>query len=1105
MSNSWGDEFNSECLNSFSSQKANLLISKYSDIFPSDYQYNFSPKAAVQDLEYIEETEKSDSILHKIDSVDGNIVLKIFSRGGKLTLSDTMPLLENLGFKVLEEQAYKMLNRDEFYVHYYSMIAKYQIEDFKKVKPLIEEALFEISSGKTIADHLSQLITFSGISWRDIDLIRTLSHYLHQTGFIYDDKYVGQCLIKHFEYTKNLINLFNLKFNPECSSEKEAEILSVARRDFLSNVQSSAEDKVLRTILVILEASLRTNYFQKHEGEFKDYISIKFNSSKVPNLPSPIPYAEIFVYSKDFEGIHIRGGKVARGGIRWSDRGEDYRTEVFGLMKAQMTKNAVIVPDGSKGGFYTRFSSDEMSREEYMKRAIACYQNFLRGLLDITDNIINDQIITPKDVIIYDEHDPYLVVAADKGTATFSDHANRVSEEYGFWLGDAFASGGSAGYDHKKMGITAKGAWISVQRHFKEIGIDVQKDEITVVGIGDMSGDVFGNGMLLSKSVKLVAAFNHMHIFIDPNPNPKESYLERKRLFDLPGSKWSDYYHSLISQGGGIFERKAKIIPISKEMKDLFDIEEDELAPDDLVNAILKSKVDLIWNGGIGTYVKSSSEEKYAKGDQANDNLRINGKDLRARVIGEGGNLGMSQRGRIEYARNGGRLNTDFIDNSAGVDCSDHEVNIKIALRKALVSKKLSLEARNELLAKMTDEVAELVLEDNKVQTQAISIMENSSIFNVESFSRLITLLEEEKLLNRNVEFIPSDAELAQRVNNGEKLTRPELAVLLSYSKRSVYNELATSKLPEDDYFNSWLLNYFPKSMRDDFKDEILSHPLKKEIILTVITNKLVNQLSGPILSSLKRETGALLCDIVRGFVIVQEIFDLNSLWNEVDLLPKDIPFSDIMEIYTDINKVIRRGIAWMITNLEHPLKINPSISTYRDLTLSISDMLINNLFGSSREKFELKYKKYTSAGIPSSLAEKCAKLESLVSAFDIASISKDTGENPEDISRTYFRIGNMYNIDWLRKTCDKLMTESYWQRLSLQSLKDDMFDKQRRIIKLVIKDKKLNKLDEWFESKSRNSQIFINFMEGLMKQENIDISMLILANKKLEMFIRKI
>ena len=1109
----WREELLIELKEKFKTQSKIEEYAKYLEIFPNNYQYSFTPQDATADIEFISHLNENNQIIFDLKKIhnsnnasdENNLFLRIYSYNGKLAISESTPILENLGFYVIDERAYNLLNMHNSYIHVFTIRPKEKISNFDSLKKLVEEKLYRISKGSTFADELSKLVTYSNISWREIDLIRAFSNYMHQINFLFDYKYVSSNLIKHSEFTKKLVNFFDYKFNPQNYNKDKYKEIYNELFDYLSNVPSSAEDKVLRTLFHVLSSAIRTNYYQTlKDNNYKNYISIKFDSSKLPDIEKPIPYAEIFVFSKEFEGVHIRGRKVARGGIRWSDRGEDYRTEVFGLMKAQMTKNTVIVPQGSKGGFFIKLDKESFTREEFQNKAIKCYQNFLRGLLDITDNVIGEKTVTPENVIIHDDLDPYLVVAADKGTATFSDYANQISNEYNFWLGDAFASGGSAGYDHKEMGITAKGAWVSIQRHFKELEIDVQNDPITVVGIGDMSGDVFGNGMLLSKSIKLIASFNHLHIFVDPDPDPHTSYNERKRLFHTPRSKWTDYNHELISKGGRIFERSSKIVKLTPEIKKLLSISKNELSPDELIKFILKAEVDILWNGGIGTYVKSSKEENYSIGDKANDHVRINGNELGARAVGEGGNLGLSQLGRIEYAKLGGMINTDFIDNSGGVDCSDHEVNIKIALGKALEKNKLNLESRNEFLSKMTDEVSELVLKDNIHQTLAITFMQNSSFFTLESFARLIDTFEKENLLQREVEFLPTTNELMQRANNGEKLTRPELSVILSYSKMFVKKDLENSKITTDDYFESWLIDYFPKIMQRKFKEEILNHPLKDQIILTIITNRLVNQISGPILNALIQDTGAALCDIVRGYVIVQEIFDINTTWDEVDNLPKNIPLSNIIEIYTDLNKVIRRGVTWMVNNLEHPLNIKNSINTYKELTLKISQMLSTNMYGTVKERYKNKFKKYKQAGIPENLAEKCAKLETLVSSFDIAHMSKDTGADAEKICSAYFKISNEYHIDWLRKSCDKLLGDSYWQRLSLQSMKDDLYDKQRRILRKIVDNNMHHNADKWFEKNKNVSLVFNKFMQELMKQENIDISMLIIANKKLEMFIRK-
>ncbi|NDB82011.1 MAG: hypothetical protein EB127_04615 [Alphaproteobacteria bacterium] len=1106
----WDSRFSQILTIQFHKDIAKRLEEKYLNAFPVDFKYKHSPEDAVIDVGHLETLSDSNKIIYSLTQKNNPQkndpqYLRLFSLEGKLSLSTVMPQIENLGFIVHEEQYYALENNLKKSIHVYLIESRSNQLNFSEAKQLVEEALYAISSNKTTSDYLTKLTSYQQISWRDLDLIRTLAAYAHQVSILYDHFYINKTLVTYSVFAKKIVELFYLKFSPIAQDEEKYKSLHESLSQDLMNVSSSSEDKVLRAIFGSIDAAVRTNFFQLSDtGDFKSYISIKFDSSKVPDMPRPVPYAEIFVYARDFEGVHLRGGKVARGGIRWSDRGEDYRTEVLGLMKAQMTKNTVIVPVGSKGGFCVRISSEGLTKSEYMSKVIESYQNFLRGLLDITDNIIDGNIHHPKNTILHDTEDPYLVVAADKGTATFSDYANQVSAEYNFWLSDAFASGGSRGYDHKKIGITAKGGWISVQRHFKEMCIDPQKNEITVVGIGDMSGDVFGNAMILSSKIKLVAAFNHIHIFIDPNPDASKSFLERKRLFEMPGSKWSDYNKDIISSGGGVYDRSAKLISLSAEVRSLLGIQKQEIEPNELIKAILKIKVDLLWNGGIGTYIKSVSEENYKIGDKANDAVRVDGQDILAKVIGEGGNLGVSQKGRIEYAMRGGRINTDFIDNSAGVDCSDHEVNIKIALDKAIAKGALTLNERNLLLAEMTEDVASLVLEDNINQTLAISIMEKSSLFSLEAFAILIDHLEKTASLDRGLEFIPTNQELIARSNLGSKLTRPELSVILSYSKRSIYDELDGSKIAGQEYFTKWLIEYFPALMQQKFKKEILEHPLRKEIILTIITNKLANRLSAPVINSIKLETGCEICDIARGFVIVQEIFDLESLWKEIENLPSSVPIATIIEIYTYINKVNRRGVAWMISNTPSPLGIEESVSQYKTSVLNISEMLTKNLQGPAKDRYEAKYAKYFGAGINADLAEKCATLDSLVSSFDISMMSAETNQDPEIICKSYFLVADLFHLDFLRKLCDKLMTDSYWQKLSLQSIKDDLYYKQRLIVRLIAEDKMLHDVDKWYRLHLKFSSSYNNFIESLKIQENIDTSMLILANKKLDVFIRK-
>ncbi|WP_341755242.1 NAD-glutamate dehydrogenase [Candidatus Tisiphia endosymbiont of Ptychoptera albimana] len=1122
LSTRWSEDFYQKLCKEFGEYQGGVNFKLFDPIFPIDYREKFNGQTALIDIDYLKEASIYRKPIFNLIAINNKeFQLKIYSPTPKLALSDLLPSIENLGFKAIDEQSFTIKGAgdiEESWIYEFTLETLITIEsNIDLLKANVEEALDKIYLGLLANDSLSKLIVLSGFNWWQVKLVKALTRYLHQTGFVYGKGYVQLTLIKHFLYTKMLVDLFDTKFNPANFSDERLKTIKDSIFNYLNTITSSSEDKVLRQMFDIIEAIVRTNCYQpssndlknsanKHSTVSKNYFSFKFDSQKVPHLPLPVPFAEIFVYDNDFEAIHLRGGVVARGGIRWSDRCEDYRVEVLGLMKAQMTKNSVIVPVGSKGGFFVNFTDDNMTRQEYMARVVQCYKNFLRGLLDITDNIIDGKVIQPKNTIIHDQEDPYLVVAADKGTATFSDYANSVSAEYNFWLGDAFASGGSVGYDHKKMAITSKGAWISVASHFHAMGIDVQKDPITVVGIGDMSGDVFGNGMLRSNTIKLVAAFNHKHIFIDPQPDPIISFNERMRLFELPTSNWSDYNQQLISKGGGVFERSSKSILLSTETKLLLKIDIDQLTPEQLIRAILQAEVDLLWNGGIGTYIKASTESHLEIGDKANDNLRVNGKDIRAKVIGEGGNIGVSQQGRIEYSKLGGRINTDFIDNSAGVDCSDHEVNIKIALNQAMSSNKISLEERNKFLFTMTKHVEELVLVDNYKQTQALDIMQLSSTSTIGVFSQFIDTLEEEKLINRTVEFLPTQEELSKRAVNKENMTRPELCVLLSYSKRSVYHDLITATFSKDKYFESYLINYFPKLMQEKFREEILAHPLKHEIIRTVVTNKIVNQLGGPSLNLIKRETQAALCDIVRSYTIICEIFDLDNLWAIVESLASNIDHKVKIDMFTELAKIMRRGISWFLKHIKHPINISNTIDEFYEPARMLSKVVGNLLLGEAKNKFDNKVKQYTLSGVTDEIARRIATLDSLVSVFDIIYIAKKTKAKNNDVANLYFTTGNKFSIDWLRKSCDKQLNDSYWNRLSIQSLKDDLYDKQRQLLAKIINNSKLNiDLELWIDNNIDAACIFLDFVKGIRLQETIDLNILILANKKFETFLRKL
>jgi glutamate dehydrogenase len=1110
LTTNWSDALHHELAEKYGEYEGAMIFKDIEQVFPEEYSHKFNAAQTIEDLDHLYLVSTTGKAVFDLLRGENNLFfLKIYSLVS-IALSDILPAIENIGFSALEEQSFTLKPSKtfkQFWIYEFKLSTPIEITfPFEDLKRNVEEALEKMSEGLLRSDSLSKLLVLSGFDWTKVKLVKALTRYLHQTGFVYGKGYVQLVLIKHHGFAEMLVKLFDAKFNPATHSLKRAKELSNKLSEYLDTVKSSSEDKVLRNLHLLVEAITRTNYYQPAKNKIKEYLSFKFDSNKVPDLPLPRPYAEIFVYSNIFEGVHLRGGEVARGGLRWSDRGEDYRTEVLGLLKAQMTKNTVIVPVGSKGTFYVNFEQGESSREEYMSKVIKCYKNFLKGLLDLTDNLTGGKTVPPKDTVIYDEPTPYLVVAADKGTATFSDYANEISAEYNFWLADAFASGGSVGYDHKKMGITAKGAWISVQNHFLNMGIDVQKDPFTVVGIGDMSGDVFGNGMLLSKCIKLVAAFNHKHIFIDPDPDPAISYKERQRLFTLPGSNWTDYRQELISKGGGVFERSAKLLTLSPEIQKLLDVQHSKITPDDLIRAILLASVDLLWNGGIGTYIKSSLENNIDIGDKTNDSLRCNGCDIRAKVIAEGGNLGVSQLGRIEYALKGGHINTDFIDNSAGVDCSDHEVNIKIALNQACVENKITTPQRNKILEQMTSQVEALVLQDNVAQNQALTIWQLTPAMNIETFSQLIQELEAKKLLDRAVEFLPNKTELSRRSLSKEGLTRAELAILLSYSKMFVDKELLSSTLTDDPYFERHLFNYFPKIMQDRFPDQIRNHPLKHEIIRTVITNKIVNQVGGPLISAIKRETGGQLSDIASAHTIVCEIFNLDILWNKVGNLGVKVSTPTQVEMFTDLGKIMRRGIAWFIKNLKSPFDITSTIKEYKEKAACLSGMVGNLLIGEAKTKYQARISSYVAEGVDKQLANGIATLEILVSAFDIIYISKITKVEDKTIANLYFQTGEILHIDWLRKSCETQIDESYWNRLSIQSLKDDLYDKQRRFITgLVMQSKDKIDLASWLKDNAKIAGIFTDFVEDIKLNENINLNMMILANKKFEMFLRKL
>src|ERR1043165_1659405 len=884
----WEDDLHAALVERHGEEHANQLYGVYASAFPASYREEYAVQDAACDIDMIESLDPKTDLgmnLHASARAEpGTLRFKIYRRGSRIPLSDTLPMLERLGVRVQFEHPHRVepAGAPPVWVVDFGLTPPAAARPLKEVRDSFHEAFFGMWSGAVEADPLNRLVLTAGLKPAEIVVLRAYARYLNQTGSALSLSYVEQALAGNPAVASLLVRLFFSRFDLKGKHDEGRYAAEIEAA--LDEVENLDEDRILRSFLAVVQATTRTNYFLE-----RPYLSFKLDPKRVPGLPQPRPMHEIWVYSPRVEAVHLRGGPVARGGIRWSDRREDFRTEVLGLMKAQMVKNVVIVPVGAKGGFVLKRATAG-NREALMKEGVASYQTFLRGMLDISDNLADGKVVPPRGVVRHDGDDPYLVVAADKGTATFSDYANASSQEYGFWLDDAFASGGSAGYDHKAMGITARGAWESVKRHFRELGIDTQANEFTVVGIGDMSGDVFGNGMLLSRKLKLVAAFDHRHVFLDPAPEPERSWQERKRLFELPRSSWGDYDAKLLSQGGGIFPRSAKSIALSPEVRKVLDVKAEGLTPGELISAILKSPVDLLYNGGIGTYVKSSRQSNADVGDRANDAIRVNGAELRCRVVAEGGNLGFTQLGRVEYALKGGRINTDAIDNSAGVDCSDHEVNIKILLNAVVREGRLARAERDKLLAEMTDEVAALVLRDNYFQTQSLSVTGTLAPALLDAQERFIKTLEKAGRLNRALEFLPSDEELAERRAAKPGLTSPERAVLLAYAKIALNDELVGSNVPDDPWVATALERYFPTPLRGRYKAQIYAHPLRREIIATHVANSMVNRVGSTLLHRMQEETGAAAPDVVRAYLIVREVFGFVELWRASEALDYQVP-----------------------------------------------------------------------------------------------------------------------------------------------------------------------------------------------------------------------
>ena len=1027
--------------------------------FSPGYRSTFAAAEAVHDLTMLEELAAAKDHPHvrarawrKPDDAAAALHLKLYVLGELLPLSSSLPVFENLGLKVIAENSYPVSFDREGGWRQDAMILDFAMEradglavDLDDIRVPLEDAFHAVVKGDAESDNFNQLVIGAGLNWRDVAILRACGQFLRQAAFTFSLAYMQQALTRNPDVAGLLVALFYARNEPHGAvRERDNNIAAIEHQieTALHDVPSLDDDRIIRRFRNVIDAVLRTNFWQKdHTGAAKPYIALKFDSAKLDDLPAPRPWREIFVYAPSMEGVHLRFGKIARGGLRWSDRREDFRTEILGLVKAQQVKNAVIVPVGAKGGFFPKLMPANPTREQAMETGIAAYKTLINAMLDITDNLDKDgAVVPPPDVLRPDGDDPYLVVAADKGTATFSDIANGIALERGFWLGDAFASGGSVGYDHKKMGITARGAWEAIKRHFREMGTDIQKEDFTVIGVGDMSGDVFGNGMLLSKHIRLVAAFDHRHIFLDPNADSATGFAERERLFALPRSSWDDYNKERIGKGGGVFARSLKEIPLSPDVKALIGSDSETLSPPELINALLKAQTDLLWFGGIGTYIKAASQTHADVGDRANDGVRANGGEVRARVVGEGANLGVTQLGRIEYAKSGGRIDTDAVDNSAGVDTSDHEVNLKILLSGPVMRGTLSEEKRNAFLASLTDEVAAHVLADNYNQTLALSVAQSRSHKDIDAHARLMHDLEMRGKLNRGVEFLPGDAELKALAQAGKGLTRPELAVLLAYAKLDLDAEVLASTLPGDPAFAALLAGYFPPEAVRTFPEEPQRHRLKREIISTVLINTIVN-LAGPLFVLHTAEvTGLSGAAIARGFVLSDGAFGLSTLKSRIDTLDGKVDANVQTQLYSAIADQFRRATRWFLTHVAQDARIADASLLYHTgvATLRHSHALTD---GDAARIAEL-----TVRGVPEDIARDVTLLPTLTSALDVALLAHDVALEPAKVAAIYFAVGDMLGLDHLRMLAAKFSPPDHWDRLALRRLLDDLYAAQRRI-----------------------------------------------------------
>ncbi len=1153
---SWYDELREVLIERHGEREGMALGKRFEQAMPATYRNEVSPGVAAFDVEKIATLSGPDdiglSLYRPTDAGDTDIVrFKVFKHDHTIPLSDAMPMLDRMGLRAVSEWGpydIVMANGDHICIQDLDLVAAFTDElDVEQVREPFAEAFEQVWRGRAESDGFNRLILAAHMNWRQAALVRAYCKYLTQTGVPFSQAYMEDTLTNHPLIARLLVELFEARLEPARDQEKKRdrergakklqatfgalvvgepeaviegaiERLATGRRqvdreaqqaacrevleDLLDEVSSLDEDRILRAFADLIRATLRTNAFQTDaNGQWHAHISFKLDSAQVPDLPKPRPFREVFVYSPRVEGVHLRGGKVARGGLRWSDRREDFRTEILGLMKAQSVKNTMIVPVGAKGGFVPKQLPSGGDRNAIQQEGIACYRLFIRGLLDITDNLVQGEVAHPHAVVRHDDPDPYLVVAADKGTATFSDYANELSREYGFWLDDAFASGGSNGYDHKGMGITAKGAWESVKRHFRELGIDCQKEEHTAVGVGDMAGDVFGNGMLLSKHTRLIAAFNHLHIFIDPDPDTASAYKERKRLFDKAAG-WGEYNTDKISTGGGVWERSAKSIKLPKEARAALGIEASELAPYAIVAAILRARVDLLWLGGIGTYLKASDESEEEVGDRANRLIRCNGDELGCRVVGEGANLGCTQKGRVEFALSGGRINTDFIDNSGGVDCSDHEVNIKILLNAAVDAGKLNQSQRSRQLADMTDEVGELVLRNNYLQTQAISMMSAFTVSRLGTKAHFINWLEGRGILDRQLEALPNQEEIDERRSREVGLTRPEVAVLLSYAKISLYPELLESDVPEDPYLARELVDYFPTPLREKYRGYMAHHRVWREIIATQVTNSVINRMGATFVLRMQEDTSATAAEVARAFTIAREVFEAPRLWEQIEALDNKVDTRVQTDLLLRLWELLRHATRWLLNRPGHHLDIAEQVEAFRPGVQALVSHLDKVAVETWRGAMDDIAANLEQRGVPKKLARHIAVLDALYPSLDIVDIANAEGRRVERVGRVYAVLGERFGLKWLRSQIESLPVDGAWHANARGALRDDLYERHRSLTVRVLDQRKESDpdtaVDAWFTDHRLDAEKVRQMMTEIQRLARIDYATAVVALRAL-------